>query len=133
MTDVTPTPRSHRLLDRLDAWKQRGRVRSFLVKVAVIVLGPLVILTGVVMTVLPGPGLVVVGVGMALLALEFEWARTLMWRTGRLLDGVRRAVFPADGSRGRKAVGVATAGAFVAATTVLTAAITAYGGSQALI
>jgi len=83
--------------------------------------------------VLPGPGLVVVGVGMALLALEFEWARTLMWRTGRLLDGVRRAVLPADGSRGRKAVGVATAGAFVAATTVLTAAITAYGGSQALI
>jgi uncharacterized protein (TIGR02611 family) len=103
------------------------------VKLAVTVLGPLVILVGVAMTVLPGPGVVVMGIGVALLALEYEWARTLLRRTGRLLDGARRAALPRDGSRSRKALGVVSAGAFVAATTVLTAAVTAFVGSQAFL
>ena len=134
MTDAsTTTPRAQQLLDGLDAWAHRGRVRSLLVKVAVTVAGPLVILAGIAMTVLPGPGLVVVGIGLALLALEYAWARALLLRTGRLLDGARRAALPNDGSPGRKALGVLGAGAFVVATTLLTAAVTAYVGSQAFI
>ncbi|MET1059097.1 MAG: PGPGW domain-containing protein [Nocardioides sp.] len=133
MTDAAPTPRAQQLLDRLDAWKRRGRLRAILVKLAVTVTGPLVILTGVAMTVLPGPGVVVMGLGLTLLALEYSWARTLLVRTGRLLDRVRRAALPRDGSPGRKLVGVAAAGAFVALTTVLTAAVTAYAGTQAFL
>ncbi len=103
MTDATTTtPRAQRLLDRLDAWAHRGRLRALVVKVAVTVMGPLVILTGVAMTVLPGPGVVVMGIGLALLALEYAWARTLLVRTGRLLDRVRLAALPRDGSAGRK-------------------------------
>ena len=61
MTHAATTPRAQQLLDRLEAWAHRGRVRSLLVKVTVTVAGPLVILAGIAMTVLPGPGLVVVG------------------------------------------------------------------------
>ena len=133
MTHAATTPRAQQLLDRLEAWAHRGRVRSLLVKVTVPVTGPLVILAGIAMTVLPGPGLVVVGIGLALLALEYAWARALLVRTGRLLDGARRAALPSDGSPGRKAVGVAAAGVFLVATTLLTAGVTAYLGSQAFI
>ena len=42
------------------------------------VAGPLVVLVGVAMLVLPGPGLVVIALGLALLALEYEWARGLV-------------------------------------------------------
>lgn len=133
MTHVTTTPRAQQLLDRIDAWSHRGRVRSLLVRVAVTVVGPLVILAGVAMTVLPGPGLVVIGIGFALLALEYAWARALVLRAGGLLHRVRQAVLPREGSPGRKALGVASAGVFVVATTVLTAAVTAYVGSQAFI
>jgi len=133
MTDAPTTPRAQQLLDRLDAWAHRGRVRALLVKVAVTVMGPLVILTGVAMTVLPGPGVVVMGIGLALLALEYAWARTLLVRTGHLLDRVRLAALPRDGSAGRKLLGVGVAGAFVVATTALTAAVTAYVGSQAFL
>ena len=134
MTDApTTTPRAQQLLDRLDAWAHRDRLRAVLVKVAVTVMGPLVILAGLAMTVLPGPGVVVMGVGLALLALEYAWARTLLVRAGRLLDRVRLAALPRDGSAGRKLLGVGVAGAFVVATTALTAAVTAYAGSQALL
>jgi uncharacterized protein (TIGR02611 family) len=133
MTDATTTPRTQRLLDRIDAWKHRGRLRAIVVKVAVTVTGPLVILAGVAMTVLPGPGVVVMGVGLALLALEYSWARTLLVRAGHLLQRVRLAALPRDGSPGRKLLGVAGAGAFVALTTVLTAAATAYAGTQAFL
>ena len=134
MTDATATtPRAQILLDRLDAWAHRGRLRALLVRVSVTVAGPLVILAGLAMTVLPGPGVVVMGIGLALLALEYAWARTLLVRAGRLLDRVRLAALPRDGSGGRKLLGVAGAGVFVVATTALTAAVTAYAGSLAFL
>ena len=37
--------------------------------------GSIVVLTGVVMFVTPGPALVVIPIGLAILATEFEWAR----------------------------------------------------------
>ncbi|WP_433078523.1 TIGR02611 family protein [Dactylosporangium sp. CA-052675] len=48
------------------------------VKIAVAVVGTLVIAVGVVLLPLPGPGWVVILAGLALLAMEFAWARRLL-------------------------------------------------------
>ena len=56
----------------------RRRVR----RVAVAVGGGAVVAAGLAMTVLPGPAILVVPAGLAILATEFPWAR-------RLLDRVR--------------------------------------------
>lgn len=125
--------RSRALLDRIDAWSGASPLRSVLVRVAVTVAGPLVVLAGVAMLVLPGPGLVVIALGLALLALEYEWARGLVGGMGRVASWARRAVLPKDGTAGRRLLGVAGGAVFLVATTAITGAVTTYVGSQALI
>lgn len=44
-------------------------------RIVVSVVGATVLLIGLVMLVTPGPGLVVIPVGLAILGLEFAWAR----------------------------------------------------------
>ena len=62
--------------------------RHILVRVARIAAGVLVCLAGIAMLVLPGPGLVVLALGLALLAQDVPFAR-------RLLDRVRARI-PSD-------------------------------------
>ena len=54
------------------------------------VIGSTVILFGLALVVLPGPALVVVPLGLAILATEFAWARRLIRRGGALLGSARR-------------------------------------------
>ena len=133
MTHAELSPRARDLLDGLDAWSGRSRVRKVLVRLGVTVAGPLVVLAGVAMLVLPGPGLVVIALGLALLALEYEWARAVLGLLGRAGVRVRRAVLPKDGSRGRRLLGVTGGAAFVVATTALTGAVTTLVGTQTLL
>jgi tellurite resistance protein TerC len=66
--------------------ESRPRLRRFLVAVV----GGTVIVLGLVMTILPGPAIIVVPLGFAILATEFAWARRV-WRRGKILVGrVRR-------------------------------------------
>jgi Putative transmembrane protein (PGPGW) len=58
----------------------RPRLRKFLVGI----IGGTIILIGLAMTVLPGPAIVVIPVGFAILATEFAWARRV-WRRGKIL------------------------------------------------
>ena len=101
MSDVALAPRAHALLSRLDSWADRGVGRAMLVKVGVTVAGPLVVLAGVAMLVLPGPGLVVIAGGLALLALEYEWARRVVGLMGRTLSRAREATIPKEAIRAR--------------------------------
>ena len=130
MTHSHLSPRASRLLDRIDSWSGRSRARKVLVRTGVTVAGPLVILVGVAMLVLPGPGLVVIALGLALLALEYEWARGLVGGLGRVVSWVRRAVLPKDGSPGRRILGLAGGATFLVATTALTGAVTTFVGTQ---
>jgi uncharacterized protein (TIGR02611 family) len=57
-----------------------------------IVVGFTLLLAGVVMIVTPGPGWLVILLGLGLLAAEFVWARRLMDRIKREGDRVRDAV-----------------------------------------
>ena len=124
---------AHGLIARLDAWAHGGRTRSLLCKVFVTVVGPLVVLTGIAMTVLPGPGLVVVALGLALLALEYDWARTALRLMGRVLTRARDAALPKEGTGFRRATGVAAAGVFFLLTFAITTAITTYLSAHAIL
>ncbi|MBA2697038.1 MAG: PGPGW domain-containing protein, partial [Actinobacteria bacterium] len=48
---------------------------------AVTLVGAAVVILGVVLMPLPGPGLLIVAVGLAILATEYAWARRLLART----------------------------------------------------
>lgn len=126
-------PRAQRLVARVEAWSGGGPVRAVVVRVGVTVVGPLVVLAGVAMLVLPGPGLVVIALGLALLALEHDWARRVLHLGARGLSRVRRAVLPAGGSRPRRALGVLVAGGALLVTTAVTAAATTFLGSVTLL
>jgi uncharacterized protein (TIGR02611 family) len=59
-----------------------------------IVAGFTLLVAGVVMIVTPGPGWLVILLGLGLLAAEFVWARRLMDRLKREGDRVREVVWP---------------------------------------
>jgi hypothetical protein len=60
--------------------ESRPRLRRFLIGA----IGCSVILIGLVMIVLPGPAIIIVPLGFAILASEFAWARRV-WRRGTIL------------------------------------------------
>ena len=64
----------------------RPRVRKMIVGV----IGATVILFGLALVILPGPALVVVPLGLAILATEFAWARRLIKRGGTAWEVARR-------------------------------------------
>lgn len=60
-----------------DAKKRKSIIRRF----AILIAGSVVILVGIAIGILPGPGpVVLIPVGLAILATEFEWARRLLYR-----------------------------------------------------
>src|SRR5439155_23936129 len=73
----------------------RHRRRSKFVRAAAVLAGFVVVLAGLAMVPLPGPGLLVTAAGLALLALEFVWAERVLERTidhmGKATDRVKRA------------------------------------------
>ena len=44
-------------------------------RIAVLAVGSTILVLGIVMLVTPGPGLIVIPIGLAILGLEFAWAR----------------------------------------------------------
>ena len=73
--------RRHPWLERLREQRERHLDRSRFYRVPFAVLGFTVVLIGVAMLVLPGPGLLVIAAGLAMLALEFAWAERVLERT----------------------------------------------------
>jgi hypothetical protein len=64
----------------------RPRVR----KLIVAIIGSTVVLFGLALIVLPGPAVIVVPLGLAILATEFAWARRLVRRGGAVWGKARR-------------------------------------------
>lgn len=52
-------------------------------RITVTVVGGVLVLAGVAMLVLPGPGILLVALGFALLGTEYAWAATMLERTKR--------------------------------------------------
>jgi uncharacterized protein (TIGR02611 family) len=59
-------------------------------RVIVIVIGFTILAAGVAMIVLPGPAVVVIPVGLAILATEFLWARKLLDRVKERVARMRK-------------------------------------------
>ncbi len=133
MSEATVAPRVDVLLDRLDSWADRGLARRLLMKVGVTVAGPLVVLAGIAMLVLPGPGLVVIAAGLAVLALEYPWARHVMGALARTLARAREIVLPRGASRPRRVLGLAIIAGFLVAGFLCTTAITAVVGAHTVL
>ena len=70
-------------------------------RIAIAVIGGTVVLAGVIMLVTPGPGLVVIPLGLAILALEFAWARHWLNRLKETLTKEQLDAFLAK-TRGRR-------------------------------
>jgi tellurite resistance protein TerC len=61
------------------------RRRSMLKKTIILLIGSTVLLVGVAMILLPGPAFILIPLGIAILALEFEWAQKLLeWMKKKL-------------------------------------------------
>jgi uncharacterized protein (TIGR02611 family) len=74
------------LLIKLQERKERHKQRNIVQRAAVVVLGVLIVIAGIVMTGpgVPGPGIVTIILGLGFLALEFDWAerwleRVIIW------------------------------------------------------
>lgn len=60
-------------------------------RIVILVVGVTVVLIGVVMIVTPGPALVFIPLGLAILSIEFAWARVWLRKVReRLSDGAAR-------------------------------------------
>lgn len=79
--DEAEARRRHPWLERLREQRARHLDRSRFYRVPFALLGFTVVLVGLAMLVLPGPGLLVIAAGLAMLALEFAWAERVLERT----------------------------------------------------
>jgi uncharacterized protein (TIGR02611 family) len=77
------------LIERVRARRARHQERNRLYRIAFALAGFVVCLAGVVMLVTPGPGILVIIVGLTMLALEFAWAERWL---ERLVDRAEQAV-----------------------------------------
>ena len=59
-------------------------------RIAILVIGATLLLLGVALVFLPGPALIVLPVGLAVLAIEFAWARNWLSRVRRAISNHQR-------------------------------------------
>ena len=89
--------------DALLRWRKYLRSRTLLNNVwrlAVFTIGATVLLTGVSMLVLPGPGWAAIFVGFAILASEFAWAQRVLTSAKRTANRAKeKALDPRDRRR----------------------------------
>ena len=81
-----------RLIERRESHKQRSRPYRF----AFVAAGFTVTLAGLVMLVLPGPALVVIPIGLAMLAMEFAWAESALEKALLQAEKAQTAAKEAD-------------------------------------
>ena len=107
------------LLKKLQERKERHEEAGILKRIGVVVLGVLLVLAGIVMSGpgVPGPGILVILIGLSFLALEFDRAESLLERA--IVWGDNAAERAQNASPRQKAItavlAVLALGAFVAA------------------
>jgi len=76
------------LKDRVPRWF--SSLPSWVRRLIVFVIGSTILIAGLLMLVLPGPGILVIIVGLAILATEFVWAERLLIRARDRMARVAR-------------------------------------------
>lgn len=67
-------------------------------KIVVAVIGGTIVLIGIVLLVAPGPGTIVIPIGLLILASEFAWARWLLRRGKHMMRKTKSKLEQAAGS-----------------------------------
>ena len=82
------------MIDRLEERRERHAQRHKLYRIGFGVAAVLVLLAGTILSLplVPGPGLPLVAVGLAMLALEFAWAERLLRRIAHRIDQVEERI-----------------------------------------
>ncbi len=70
----TTAPHRSRWAEKLAARREAYLMRSRLYRILFLSVGVVITLAGIALLVLPGPALVVIPIGLAMLAMEFAWA-----------------------------------------------------------
>jgi uncharacterized protein (TIGR02611 family) len=106
-------PRRRRFVHGARERRERHRQRNRIIRLVVAIAGFLVVCIGIVLIPLPGPGLLVVAVGLFILALEFAWAERLLERTVDRLEQAAEEVRTSSGPRKVLYAFIGLAGAIV--------------------
>ena len=59
-------------------------------RLIILVIGGTVVLIGIALLVLPGPGLAIIALGIAILAIEFAWAKRVLERGKEAVNSVKQ-------------------------------------------
>ncbi len=83
-------PRSERTLERVRRRKERHKRRNRAYRVVFAILGTLLIVAGLLLSApgIPGPGLIVIAIGLGMLALEFDRAERLLEQILKRVDAL---------------------------------------------
>ena len=92
MSTQSPPPEKHlTLAEKLARRRERHLQRSKAYRIAFMILAIVVVLTGLALVPLPGPGWAIVFIGLGMLALEFKWAENLMEKVLNRLEAAQEA------------------------------------------
>ena len=109
---------------RAPGFVRRSRTLRLGWRAGVFVVGLAVVVAGVILLPLPGPGWLVIFAGMAIWATEFAWAQlVLRWTRRKVTEAARRAMDP---RARRRNIALTSAGAAVCAA-LLSAYLVTYG------
>ncbi|GAB2786122.1 TIGR02611 family protein [Streptomyces daliensis] len=93
--DPAPATDEKPLGSRAPAFVKSNRTLHLSWQVGVFVIGLAVVVTGVIMLPLPGPGWLVIFAGMAIWGTEFVWAQlVLRWTKRKVTEAAQRALDP---------------------------------------
>jgi uncharacterized protein (TIGR02611 family) len=94
---VASDDQPHPIIQRLQARRERQLERSRFYRAVFILVGFTVLLAGLAMLVLPGPGLLVIVVALTILAVEFAWAERMLERAINRMERAREVTTQASG------------------------------------
>jgi uncharacterized protein (TIGR02611 family) len=104
----TDTPDEPSRWQRVHAHLHRNRAMSATTKLVVTLVGSLVLTAGLVMMVTPGPGLLGIVAGLAILATEWDWADRWLSTARRRLQQARAAAEAMDPRVRRRRIALAS-------------------------
>jgi hypothetical protein len=80
-------------------WLEESITYRIARRIVVTLIGGTVLLIGIAMTVLPGPAIVVIPAGLAILGLEFAWARRWLSKVREQANGLVNSMNRGHGGR----------------------------------
>ena len=113
-------PSEPKLVQKLRARQEQHKQRGMIYRCAFIVAGLVILAAGIAMLALPGPAFIVIPIGLAILALEFAWAESLLEHAlVKGEDAKRKAAEATPAQKALSAVAIACAAAAAVAAALI--------------